>query len=1121
MATISTTIKINDAFSGPLDRLSSGLSKSQSGFAHLKNALGGGIFDRASKSSGSLVKSMAGGVVVGGLVNKGIGLIKDNLGGAIDRVDTLNNSSRAFQNMGFSAQKTSAAIKQLDQAVTGLPTPIDVALRNTQLLAASTGDIGKSTQIFKAMNDGILGFGGSTAQVDNAVVQLSQAFSNGKVDAQTWNSMIQSGMGPVLTAVAKKMGMTTGQLKDSLSKGKTSVKDFQDALIQLDQKGGGGLKSLSQIAADSTKGLKTSLANFQTGIKNALGTGLIAPLAKAGLTDTINNITKQIKASGPKIASVVSGSLQYLQPVFDNLKAGFANFINGFQSSGALSSVANMFKEIADAAIELTSTLNSGSGKNNLFTQLGQISGSAIQTVADAIGGLAKVIGSLSVEQLKSLGEAFLVLKFGVRGLALAGVVQALSKLNSVSPGTIRGIASALTNLGTAMAAMKVGNDVGEGIFDLGKRFAEAKKGLTEIKSAFSSTIGNIKGQVGTLKTAFAGIKNAISGGDGIGSALKGIGTALSGSLWPVIGIIAIVTAVIAGAVAAWKTNFMGFRDTLSRVFSNLGYIFQPVISSFQRLGSALGPVVSVLGKAFMAIGVVAVGTIGVGLAVAADAISAFSSACAAAVYGVKSFVQALHALGDAMVGNFSGAKRDLQDAVNAAKDFGSAFRGIGSSISDGATVRLFSVLGQLGSKTKSAAAQVNGTKFKPTVDMSDFNTKMATINSGKAKGKSIKITPTFDLAGMNQKLAAISSGKAKGAKVTPQLDAAGFSQQMSQLSGKKAKGAKVTPTLDTSGFSTKMANIGVGKSKSVKIKTSYSTPKAPKLAKIKAPKVGRPTVPTPKAPKMSRIRAPKVGKPRVPQPTMPHVRRIPAPKVGKPHVPQPSMPHLGTIPAPHVARPSMGGVVSAVSSGMSRAASAARAAGSALSSAVSSAVSRAASAGRAAAGAMVSVGQMIGQGLASGMMSEVGAVAAAADALVAQADRAARAKAKVHSPSKLFAEIGDYMGQGMAVGMNGTAKTVAQAGENMINAATSATGAMSVPTMNGSSLSSNTINSGSINPSSLVTAPANTSNNSSTQVTFGSGAIVINSSGNAAYDADTLLEQIAQKIMAQGDKAL
>lgn len=64
-------------------------------------------------------------------------------------------------------------------------------------------------------------------------------------------------------------------------------------------------------------------------------------------------------------------------------------------------------------------------------------------------------------------------------------------------------------------------------------------------------------------------------------------------------------------------------------------------------------------------------------------------------------------------------------------------------------------------------------------------------------------------------------------------------------------------------------------------------------------------------------------------------------------------------------------------------------------------------------------VGSMIGQGLASGMYSALGAVTAAANALVAQAERAAQAKAKIHSPSRLFRDnVGRYIAQGIAVGI-------------------------------------------------------------------------------------------------------
>ncbi len=304
-----------------------------------------GFKDRVSKTTGivsSLGKgfaTMAKGAVFGAFAtvgSKAVNMVSDSLDGAISRIDTLNNSDRAFSNMGFSAEETKKAMDNLQGAIKGLPTGLDGAVKGVQLLAGSTEDVGKSVDIFKAMNDGILGFGGNAEMVDNAIVQLSQSFSNGKVDAETWNSMINSGLGPTLNAMAKQMGKTTGELKAGLSDGSISVKEFQDRLIDLDKNGGGGIKSLNQIAKDSTKGISTSISNAKTAITRGVATmitNLNDGLAKnklPTLSDMISNVGIRAEAAFKKIGSVIPKALGAIAPAFQIVKKNLDIVRNAF-----------------------------------------------------------------------------------------------------------------------------------------------------------------------------------------------------------------------------------------------------------------------------------------------------------------------------------------------------------------------------------------------------------------------------------------------------------------------------------------------------------------------------------------------------------------------------------------------------------------------------------------------------------------------------------------------------------------------------------------------------------------------------------------------------------------------
>lgn len=294
--TISILIEAKDAATRQLQTVSQSIEKLSK-----TSEESAGSFDRLSAKSAAMMGAIAGGAQV--LVNKGINLITASVSDAISRVDTLNNSNRTFENMGFSAQVTKSMMHELDLSIRGLPTSLNDAVQGVELLTGSTNDIGQSRKIFDALNDGIIGFGGSAAQVNGAVIQLSQAFSNGRVDAQTWNSLIQNGMGPALNALARQMGLTIGQFKDGLSNGTISVAEFQKALIDLDTKGGGGMKSLNKIAHDATDGIGTGMANAKTAVARGIA-DIIQAIGTSNISHAISDVGKGFEGAAKSASSL-------------------------------------------------------------------------------------------------------------------------------------------------------------------------------------------------------------------------------------------------------------------------------------------------------------------------------------------------------------------------------------------------------------------------------------------------------------------------------------------------------------------------------------------------------------------------------------------------------------------------------------------------------------------------------------------------------------------------------------------------------------------------------------------------------------------------------------------------
>lgn len=174
----------------------------------------------------------------------------------VKRYDTIKVAKRTLStvvgDVDDSTTKIQKMIDNLDESILGLPTTLDDALSHVTRFTSINHDLDRSQKLFSAINDSILTFGGDSDGVNNAVTQYSQIMGS-KMDARTLRSMEDAGMTPALTAIAKKFNMSFAEFREAFtgSNPTISLQQFEDALIELDEKGGGGLNSLATMVKSS------------------------------------------------------------------------------------------------------------------------------------------------------------------------------------------------------------------------------------------------------------------------------------------------------------------------------------------------------------------------------------------------------------------------------------------------------------------------------------------------------------------------------------------------------------------------------------------------------------------------------------------------------------------------------------------------------------------------------------------------------------------------------------------------------------------------------------------------------------------------------------------------------
>lgn len=693
MATISGTLRINDAFSNTLNRFNAGMQRSVAASNRLKSELNRGsgfnsLSNSANKATVSL-RQMIAGSAIGGVISSAIGVAGR---GMRSFVGELNESSIAWstfegnmRQIGKSPAQINAAKNSLQKfAQDTIYSSADMASTYSQLAAVGTKN---TTQLVK-------GFGGLAAAANDPKQamktlseQATQMAAKPMVQWQDFKLMLdQTPAG--MAAVAKTMGMDTRKLLQAVQDKRVKTEDFLAAVAKT-----GTNANFSKMATkyktvgQALDGLKETLANKVQPQFQKLSD--IAIKSISNIADKLGNF------DFTQIADTLIDNIKLIK------KAG-SDFVKGLTSTFNKNDFLSLMKKNVNSISSLFSKLTNNAGLKYLMTILGQNIGEFALSMARGISNVIQAISKMDPSALRALGAAFVALKFGANGLKLTAIAAGLKVISSLNPGQIQHLATAITALASAFVAFK-------GVSTIGGLVYKATSGIVSVLSTVWSVIGGMIGPIGWV--------------------FMGIG------------------ALIIGAINAWQNNIFGFRDNMQNLFSNFGNIIAPLKSAFSGLGEALAPAsgaLSFFGKVLGGISVTAIYGIAIALGILADKMTRLVRVLSIGANTIRSVFDGLGTVGsaakDLFTGNwsFSGTKGAFK---NVERDFGSignAFSHLGDHEATNGVIKSLQGIDMQAKKTKTSLNSVKMSDIaannKTMFDMSNIGAQKAKLSKSAEK---------------------------------------------------------------------------------------------------------------------------------------------------------------------------------------------------------------------------------------------------------------------------------------------------------------------------------------------------------------------------------------------------
>ena len=870
--------------------------------------------------------------------------------------------------------------------------------------ALSANGIKDADNLTKSVGNAVAVFGGGAQEYSSVALAFSQAMASGKLQAEDWNQILNAS--PQLAGGLRKELMKLNpklkkDFKGAMADGAISADLLGKAMNNI------GMTKMAKEAATSVTTFEGAMGNLEATVSGGLLT-LYDSFAKAGLISAINTLNGKLEEGFSWAASGFSKFAKKIKPYWTALKKNVGQISKAFGEA---------FSAIGDSFSELTGSFGSKDSVSGFSDVIGGIT-DALKSFAgflkDNSDIIAKVVSKLP--QLLVAYKGFKIVKTlvpGVKAFSSAIVKMAGKGIGAIA-GKLFGIAAGEEATGAASSA-------------------SAKQVLTSAVAFIALGVGVALAGVGLALIAQAAIALADQGALAVG-VMGGLVVALAG--------LAFGASIIGPALTAGAVGFVAFGAAMVLVGAGMA-LAAGFIKNLVPLVKQVGDTAAQMAGAFAAAAATVIGSVGELVGNIADGVSqivtcigeelcnVFETAGDAISGVVDSISGGIATVVDAISGGFrsvlDGIAGVIESIGTSARHAGQGFKLVAEGISLIAGLSLLDIakslgavavgigeislagegMGVIGDGVQSIAAAIQALSVGQVILAS--MAQSGDMASQAAVGY-------YVLASAIQEIATVSAGVLVAAVSLQGLVTVAITSSTAV--------ATLGTALMTASGSARSASAGVlsvsGALNGVARSGGAAVGAVRRLAGAarNAAAAIRPIGAAAQQAASALIRSFSAAATKA---------RAAGNAIGKGVL---TSVRQGMKPLPKIADQAMNSLVGAIKSGGSRATASARSAASAIVSAFRHAVSGAASAGR-----------YIGMGLANGMASQLGRVRSVAAQLASAAERAIRAKARIHSPSKVSQALGKYWGTGYALGISSMVQSTRKAAEQLVTVPTLAAG--------------------------------------------------------------------------------